>query len=55
MDKLLALIKPFLKKELIDSMTLNITIETLLPYVPLEMFPKESGGNAPSFMVLRGM
>ncbi|KAJ3651834.1 hypothetical protein Zmor_017842 [Zophobas morio] len=46
MDKVLALIKPFVKKELYDTIYLHNTIDDLTKYVPLECLPKDYGGSA---------
>ena len=55
MDKVLALMKPFMKKELIDVMTLNTTIEPFLKYVPRKMLPTECGGTGDvSYKALTG-
>lgn len=50
MDKLLALMKPFMKKELFDVLHLHTDdFSTLYPYVPKRCLPKNYGGEAPSF------
>lgn len=47
MDKVLALMKPFMKKELMDVMHLHSTLDTFLDkHVPKSMMPDEYGGSA---------
>ncbi|XP_063929844.1 retinol-binding protein pinta-like [Zophobas morio] len=46
MDKIMALMKPFMKKELYDIIYLHNTIDDLTKYVPLECLPKDYGGSA---------
>ncbi|KAJ3651819.1 hypothetical protein Zmor_017828 [Zophobas morio] len=45
MDKILSLIKPFLKKEIIDALHIHRTFNTLIKFVPLECLPKDYGGS----------
>lgn len=47
MDKVLALMKPFMKKELLESMHLHPTLDTFVDkHVPKRMLPNEYGGSA---------
>lgn len=47
MDKVLALMKPFMKKELMDAMHLHSSMDTFLDkHVPKAMMPNEYGGSA---------
>ncbi|CAG9791674.1 unnamed protein product [Diatraea saccharalis] len=46
MDKLMMLLKPFLKKDLLDVLHIHqIGSKTLDPFVPMEGLPKEAGGD----------
>ncbi|XP_037922806.1 alpha-tocopherol transfer protein-like isoform X2 [Hermetia illucens] len=44
MDKLLAIMKPFMKKELMNVMHLHQSVETFHEYVPKEYLPEDYGG-----------
>lgn len=47
MMKLIALVRPFLRKELFDVMHFHSSgYETLYEYIPKNMLPNEYGGNA---------
>lgn len=47
MDKVLAMMKPFMKKELLDCMHLHSSMDTFLDKcVPKTMMPNEYGGSA---------
>lgn len=46
MDKVMALMKPFMKKELMDAMHLHATMDTFEKHVPISMMPNEYGGSA---------
>lgn len=47
MDKVLAMMKPFMKKELMDCMHLHSSMDTFLDKcVPRTMMPDEYGGSA---------
>lgn len=47
MDKVLALMRPFMKKELMDVMYLHSTMDSFSEkHVPLAMMPNEYGGAA---------
>ncbi|XP_075984157.1 alpha-tocopherol transfer protein-like [Anticarsia gemmatalis] len=46
MDRLLMMIKPFMKKELLDVLKIHqIGSKTLDPYLPMEALPKGAGGE----------
>lgn len=50
MDRILALIKPFLKKSFNEMLHVHTSPnESVYQYIPKEMFPKENGGNADTF------
>jgi CRAL/TRIO domain len=46
MDKFISFIKPFMKKELIDTMKFHTDLETLFDTLPRELLPNEFGGSA---------
>lgn len=47
MDKVLALMRPFMKKELMDVMHIHSSMDTFLDkHVPKAMMPDEYGGSA---------
>jgi len=48
MDKVMALMKPFMKKEFMDVMHLHSSLNTLDEHVPRAMMPNEYGGAAGS-------
>lgn len=52
-DKILMLIKPFMKKELLEILHLHSKPETLYPFVQKECLIKELGGNAGSLMEIQ--
>ncbi|XP_044261175.1 alpha-tocopherol transfer protein-like [Tribolium madens] len=45
MDKILALMKPFMKKELLNMLYLHNTVDDLAKFVPKECLPQEYGGS----------
>ncbi|XP_044260972.1 alpha-tocopherol transfer protein-like [Tribolium madens] len=45
-DKIIAMVKPFMKKELIDLLHFHNSMESLFKYVPKNILPKEYGGDA---------
>lgn len=54
-DVLLMIIRPFMKKELLDMLVIHqIGSKTIDKYVPIEALPKEAGGNFMSFDMARG-
>lgn len=55
MDKLMMLIKPFLKKGLLDALHIHqIGSKTLEDFMPISGLPKESGGDFKSCEQIRG-
>ncbi|XP_058791001.1 alpha-tocopherol transfer protein-like [Phymastichus coffea] len=50
MDFILGLMKPFMKKELMDSLFLHNTLKSLEKHIPLEILPNEAGGKAGPMM-----
>lgn len=46
MDKFISFVKPFMKKELIDTMKFHTDLETLYDTLPRELLPNEFGGSA---------
>lgn len=55
MDKILALMRPFMKKELIDVLHLHSTVESFSKNVFADQLPNEYGGKAGTFNELRGI
>ncbi|KAL0867471.1 hypothetical protein ABMA27_008257 [Loxostege sticticalis] len=54
MDKLMMLLKPFLKKELLDMIRIHqVGADSLYEYVPKEAFPKEEGGQYKDHATIR--
>lgn len=53
MDKILALMRPFMKKELMDVMQLHTTVESFKKNVFPEQLPNDYGGTAGTFDELR--
>lgn len=54
-DKILLLVKPFMKKSLFDMLQLHTTMEPVFEYVPAEMFPNDyPNGKAPSIDEMHG-
>lgn len=50
MDKVLAMMKPFMKKDLMDVLYLHTTLDTFLEkHVPVANMPNEYGGSAGTF------
>lgn len=52
MDVILNMMKPFMKKELLDTFRMHSTLDSLEKYVPLEALPNEVGGKAGPLMEL---
>ncbi|XP_052867940.1 alpha-tocopherol transfer protein-like [Anopheles cruzii] len=46
-DRIMAMIKPFMKKELLEIFHLHTSMDTLFQHIPQQCFPAEYGGNAP--------
>ncbi|CAH1118415.1 unnamed protein product [Phaedon cochleariae] len=53
MDKILAMMKPFMKKELIDSLVLHNDVSTVFKYIPIDILPQEYGGSCESLPILQ--
>ncbi|KAG5875651.1 hypothetical protein JTB14_018649 [Gonioctena quinquepunctata] len=53
MDKVVALVKPFMKKELWDSLVIHTEMNTLYKYVPKDILPQEYGGSCESIDILQ--
>ncbi|KAI4454618.1 alpha-tocopherol transfer protein-related [Holotrichia oblita] len=51
-DKLLSMIKPFLKKEMASLIHVHTKMDTLYEYVPKEALPNELGGQAGTYKEL---
>ena len=55
MDRLMMMIKPFMKKELLEVLLIHqIGAKTLDKFVPMSGLPKEAGGDFKSFDECRG-
>lgn len=54
MDKILALMRPFMKKELMDVLQLHGNLDSFDKYVPRDMLPNECGGKAGPLKELQG-
>ncbi|XP_063929746.1 alpha-tocopherol transfer protein-like [Zophobas morio] len=52
MDKILALMRPFMKKELMDVLFLHTTVDELFKYVPQDCLPQEYGGSVEAVPIL---
>lgn len=46
MERFLAFLRPFMKKEILDSLKFHTSTETLFEYLPRELLPDEFGGTA---------
>lgn len=44
--KMIAFMKPFMKKELIDTIKIHTSIESLYDFIPRDLLPNEYGGTA---------
>ena len=51
MNKFMTLIKPFLKKELLDELKIHPNLESLHEALPKDLLPEEYGGTAGSMKV----
>ncbi|KAG5875452.1 hypothetical protein JTB14_008730 [Gonioctena quinquepunctata] len=51
MDKVMALIRPLLKKELTDSIFLHSSVDSLYSHVPKDILPQEYGGTSESLKI----
>lgn len=54
MDRFLAVIQPFLKKELLDMLHVHTTMDTFYKFVPREIVPKDFGGPGLEMKELEG-
>ena len=55
MDKLMMILRPFLKKELLDMLSIHqIGAKTLEKYMPMEGLPKGAGGQYKSLVQCKG-
>uniref|UniRef100_A0A182Q208 CRAL-TRIO domain-containing protein n=1 Tax=Anopheles farauti TaxID=69004 RepID=A0A182Q208_9DIPT len=52
-DRIMTMIRPFMKKELLEMLHLHTTMPTLYPYVPQRILPVDYGGMARPRKVLR--
>lgn len=55
MDKILSLMRPFMKKELMDVLELHSTLDSFSKNVYPDQLPNEYGGKAGTFNELRGI
>ncbi|XP_078051869.1 alpha-tocopherol transfer protein-like [Augochlora pura] len=46
MDVILNMMKPFMKKELLDMLHTHTTLDTLSKFLPIDALPNEAGGKA---------
>lgn len=54
-DKILLLVKPFMKKSLFEMLQLHTTIDPVYEHIPPKMFPRDyTEGSAPSIEDLNG-
>ncbi|XP_024888243.1 alpha-tocopherol transfer protein-like [Temnothorax curvispinosus] len=52
MDVIMNMMRPFMKKQLMDMFHMHTTSDTLEKFIPLEVLPNESGGQAGSLQEL---
>ncbi|XP_063929737.1 alpha-tocopherol transfer protein-like isoform X2 [Zophobas morio] len=53
MDKIMAMVKPFMKKELVQLLNFHTdSMESLFKFVPKEIMPEDYGGEGPSLATL---
>lgn len=50
MDVILNMMKPFMKKELLDMLHTHSTLDTLKKFIPIDILPNEAGGKAGPLM-----
>lgn len=50
MDVILNMMKPFMKKELLDMLHTHTTLDTLSKFIPIDILPNETGGKAGPLM-----
>lgn len=55
MDVILSMMKPFIKKDLMEMLHMHSTLESLEKFIPLDVLPNESGGKAGPLMELHGI
>ncbi|KAJ8979814.1 hypothetical protein NQ317_001305 [Molorchus minor] len=53
MDKILALMKPFMKKELLNSLYLHQDLAALCKRIPKDILPQDYGGSCEALEILR--
>lgn len=46
MEKFMALLRPFIKKEILESIKFHTNAESLFEYLPKDLLPDELGGTA---------
>ncbi|XP_040153699.1 alpha-tocopherol transfer protein-like [Anopheles arabiensis] len=52
-DRIMTMIRPFMKKELLEMLHLHTKMHTLFPYIPQHLLPSDYGGMAQSRKLLR--
>ncbi|XP_049286737.1 alpha-tocopherol transfer protein-like [Anopheles funestus] len=52
-DRIMTMIRPFMKKELLEIFHLHTSMQTLYPYIPQHLLPSDYGGVARSRKILR--
>ncbi|XP_043593190.1 uncharacterized protein LOC122572371 [Bombus pyrosoma] len=52
MDVILNMMKPFMKKELLDMLHTHTTLDTVAKFLPVDILPNEAGGKAGPLMQL---
>uniref|UniRef100_A0A182RXP4 CRAL-TRIO domain-containing protein n=1 Tax=Anopheles funestus TaxID=62324 RepID=A0A182RXP4_ANOFN len=52
-DRIMTMIRPFMKKELLEIFHLHTSLQTLYPYIPQHLLPSDYGGVARSRKILR--